>query len=461
MSAINDAPVPLSRQLADFLGAQGASPIAAPALEMAHLCLIDWMGVTLAGGATDEGERFRQALGPFARDGVAPLVGGGCAASDQAALLHGCLSHVLDFDDTDVPSILHASSVLWSALMAVGAERQACAADLFAAFVVGFEVGAAVGDALAGDGHETVGAGLTRKGWHATAALGRIAATTALARLLGLSGQAYLDALGLAMTAPAGLCASFGSSGKPLHAGQAARDSVLAVRLAQAGLRASAGVLDDPRHGWLGSLLQEGTGAIAFRFRTACDRGPWRISRNSFKPYASCQLTHAAIDAARAVLPGARAAVVAAVEVRVGGLAMRIAGHYDPGQEADSGKFSIAYCVALALLGHAAGAEDFGSRRWREPAVVDLARRVALIEDAAESRTTASIAVRLADGRVLRARQVAFGSEQRPMAADDVRRKFLGLCAPVLGDPGGAELLRRLLDFRGMRQVGALFAQGG
>src|SRR2546427_140108 len=98
------------------------------------------------------------------------------------------------------------------------------------AYLLGFEIDAAIGSAINPD-HYT-------RGWHSTATIGTIGCAAAAARLLALDLGQVRHALGLAVSLASGLKENFGSMTKPYHAGHAARNGVLAALLAREGLTA-------------------------------------------------------------------------------------------------------------------------------------------------------------------------------------------------------------------------------
>lgn len=127
-------------------------------------------------------------------------------------------------------------------------------------------------------------------------------------------------------------------------------------------------------------------------------------------------------------------------------MAVQLAGNPAP-QTPLQGKFSTAYCVALALTGHAAAAPDFSSAGLNDPVLRNLVTRVTLNIDEM-SKTAASIAVTLFDGsRIIAETPLALGNPGNPMQWGDLEQKFLGLAEPVLGR--AAET-----TFRNLRQYG-------
>jgi 2-methylcitrate dehydratase PrpD len=284
---MNESYTPNADAIARFAGAYREREYPAQVVDAAKQCLVDWFGVCL-GALDDPAAAYVQRIVDSWRSaGNASLLTGGRGAPVLAALVNGTLSHCLDYDDTHIESILHGSGPTWAAALAVGTDRGSEERDVLAAFITGFEVGARIGN-------RGVGVRLNHNGWHASCTLGRFSSAIAAGALLGLDERRIPHVLGTAATQVGGLTASIGSMAKPFQVGKAASDGVLAAELAAAGFEATTSLLDSDR-GLLPTLFQDSSARVP---PLTFDEG-WEITRNSFKPYAACQLTHASIDSAR------------------------------------------------------------------------------------------------------------------------------------------------------------------
>jgi 2-methylcitrate dehydratase PrpD len=405
-------------------------------INMARLCLTDWVAVALGAAGEPAGRIVRETVAGWRSSGRASLIFGGSAAAPMAALANGTLAHCLDFDDTYVDAITHTSAPLWAATLALGEEIGADEREMLAAFVCGFEVVARIGAGL--------GQAVTSRGWHGTGVFGRLGAAAACAALLKLDAARALQALTLAATQTSGLTASFGTMAKPFHAGKAAMDGVLAAQLASAGFSGATGLFE-PGGGLDNAVIQDLSQRIA-----AVDFSGWRILNNSFKPYAACHLIHPSIDAAHALRAGGfDPASARAVQADVGALAAQVTGQTDGHPDTSlAGKFDLRYCVALALHGRDLSAADF-REPWRiKPPIAALAEKI-LVQVSPESGfASAALAVEALDGtrKTMRV-PVAKGHPGNPIGWDDMRRKFDGLVADRLGNRTG-EL------FEGLRGLG-------
>jgi len=438
-----------SARAAEYIDEMRALPLPDASLDAAKMCLVDWLAVCIGARGLPEAAILRRYLKAAGGPGASPLLIGGSAGAEAAALVNGTLSHCLDYDDTHIPTALHASGPTWAAVLALGAARKSDELGMLRAFVGGFEVAASLGSG-------GVGVRLNESGWHSTGVLGRLSSATASACLLGLDAPAIEDALGLAATQASGLTASFGTMAKPFHAGKAAMDGVIAAELAEAGLGASRALLDSPK-GLFGTVFQDrktvpslaGLGVVS------------EIMRNSLKPYAACQLTHGPIDAAKALRDRIGNAQVEAITIHVNPLGIEIAGVREP-RTPMAGRFSTAYCVALALCGYPVSPDDFVEARLNDPRLMDLTRRVELSGTPEVTRTGARLEARLADGADVSVTiEHAFGSEGNPMKWPQLEAKFMSLVTPNLG-AATTELYETLTQFErpgAMGQTLALLAQ--
>lgn len=440
----------VSRALAGFAADVRIEDLPAGVVHQAVRCLVDWLGCTIAGSATDEGGRVRAGIGALdAGDGAttAPIVGTRQrAGAGYAALANGIAAHVLDFDDTFNPdrTTIHGSAPLWPAIAAAAELVPVSGTAAVEAFVAGFEVQTRVAVA-AGPGHYDVG-------WHVTGTVGHIGAAAATARLLGLSVEQTLAAIGTGATQSAGMKVVYGSMGKSLHPGKAAMDGLLSGFLAREGFTSSPESIEGHR----GFLHLFSPDPVPSRAVDGLGE-TWYLPRDGFKPYACGSLTH---PPAQALLElraehGIGADDVASVDAYVHDYVKTTTGLAEP-RTGLQGKFSIYHVLAAALADGAALLEQFTDERVADPALAAIRHRIHVHTDADQSKDSARIVLTLRDGRTLE-RHVAhnLGTPDNPMSDKQLENKFLGLAAPVLGERA-SEIVSacwRLVDLPDIREV--------
>jgi 2-methylcitrate dehydratase PrpD len=414
---------------------------------LARQCLLDWLAVTLAGAREDLTDILRQEAEEQGGGSAATLIGHPLRLpTQQAALVNGAASHALDYDDVNMTMGGHPSVPILPAILALAEARGASGAALIAAFVAGYETLCRVG-ALVSPGHYA-------RGFHNTGTVGSFGAAAACAHLLGLDAARTAVALGIAGTQAAGLKSMFGTMCKPLHAGKAAQNGLVAASLAARGFTSRDDVLE---------CAQGFADAESPDFRPeaalAEPKAGWHLRNNLFKYHAACYLTHAPIECARSLrsAPGFAAEEVRAVALTVEAGAARVCNIPSPktGLEA---KFSLRLTTALALAGidtaslgtySEANAGDERLQRLRDKVAVEFVRDW--------PHTLAELKVTLVDGRVLEARHDS-GVPASDLAAQGRRleAKFMSLAAPVLGEAQAGRLLDCVAGVERLKTVAEL-----
>src|SRR6185503_9376410 len=410
------------------------------------------LGVTLAGAAEPSAVAVR---GVVRAEGSTPLctvVGTSLrAAPTWAALANGTAGHAHDFDDTNFALMGHPSAPLLAAALAAAEAETASGRDVVVAYLVGFEISTAVGIALNPD-HYT-------RGWHATSSIGTLGCAAAAAKLLGLDVDQTRHALGVAASLASGLKENFGSMTKPFHAGHAARNGVFAAMLAREGFTSSDTALDGTQ-GYAAAFSQTKLGAGAFEALGH----EWQIlaSGIAVKPYPSCALTHSAIDALLALRAehALGADQVEDIEVGVNHVVPEVLRHNRPATGLEK-KFSMQFCAAEALATGRVEIVSFeeGATAAGTLSLMDRVRMVVdpTLPDGLEQHAWTRVTVRLRDGRTLASPpRGASGHPDQPLTDAQLRAKFLGCAAPVLGAgeaEGVAEQLAHLEDVPDIRAL--------
>ena len=266
----------ITRTLAEFAHAPVVG--ACTAREFCELSLFDW---AICGVAGWQHSGFQNWAAVQSGPGDQPTFSGQAHDPATAALINGTIAHALDFDDTHFGHIGHPSVAVWSAVHAV-AKTQTWSERVDAA-LVGMEASVRVGQWF-GRGHYEIG-------YHQTATAGAFGATLAVARLLGLTLDQTIAAIGLCATMASGLKSQFGTMGKPLNAGLAARTGVEAAMWAKAGLMSC----DDGLAGALGFGPTHHGQADTSALREL--GSSWRFETINYKFHACCHGLHAMLEA--------------------------------------------------------------------------------------------------------------------------------------------------------------------
>jgi 2-methylcitrate dehydratase PrpD len=420
--------------------------------------LLDTVGVTLAGAAEPASRIIQRVVQHDGAGSCAVLGTAFCATAANAALANGTAAHALDYDDMCFVSLAHPSAPLVAAALAAAETAGASGRALLDAYVVGFEVEGRLGRAMNPRHYQ--------RGWHCTSTLGTIGAAAAASRLLGLAAAAAGHALAIAASEASGLKENFGTMVKPLHAGLAARNGVVAALLAQAGMTASGAAIDGPQ-GFLRVMDSEQPSLEAF----AADLGTrWEIAETGItvKLYPSCAGTHPTLDALLDLRRqhGFDARDVEAIEIGVDPIVPTIL-LYDRPSSGLEGKFSMPFCAAAAVVRGQVGIDTFDTATLRDPAIVAMQSRVTMrvddtLDASAPSLTQARVTVRLLDGRVLTASaNGARGYPERPPSDEELSAKFLSCATQTLSVSQADAALQMLREIESIQDMRTLTAQLG
>ena len=400
-----------------------AMRLAAPppeAVTVAKQCLLDWLGVALAGRReplvtilVDE-LTSTETLGGCTVLGLGrrvPLMG--------AVLINGAMGHALDFDDVII-AMGHPTAPVAPAVLGLAEALGASGEQVIAAFVAGVEAECRVARLL-GPSHYA-------KGWHGTATFGSFGAAAAAAHLLDLDEVRLLHALGIAGTQASGLKSVFGTMSKPLHAGKAAQNGVLAARLAARGFTSDTDILGSAQ-GFAATQSTTVDLAAGLEPRSL----PWVVDA-LFKYHAACYLTHDTIEAAGALRAQTPFSVdqVEAVTVQVQQVHLGVCNIEAPRTGLEC-KFSLRMTCALALAGEDTFDEAlFSDATAARPDLVTLRQKVS-VEPTAPGAGS-NVRVRLKDGReVSRTVDVAIPARDLAMQQDRLERKFRHLASHGVG----------------------------
>lgn len=409
-------------------------------------CILDFLGVAI--GAAEEAAP-RIAIDMVRELGGSPqatvLAYGTRTSVVQAALVDGILSHVLDFDDTHIPTILHPTGPLMAAGLPIAEWKGCSGQELIAAHAVGFEVEARASLALYPEHYD--------RGWHMTGTTGTLGAAVSAGRLLQLDPERLQHAIGLAATQAAGHREQFGSMAKSLHSGKAASNGVQSALLALRGYTAAADSLEGRR-----GMFHVMSARVDVSELTADLGHRWEISRNGFKPYSCGVVTHPGIDAVRRLGTdhGVRPDAIERIDLQVHPLVLELTGKTEP-RTGLEGKFSIAFATAIALIDGTARQRQFTDDNVRRSDVIALRDRVHATADPHLSHTEAIATATLRDGTTRRIHvTAATGTPDNPISDAELREKFLDLVEPIIGVSAGESLSDRVANLDKLADVSTL-----
>lgn len=440
----------VTRTLARYLVAAKYADLPLAVRKEAQRTLLNWMGCAVGGSRHETLDAALAALAPFSGPPQASVLG----RRDRldvlhAALMNGISSHVFDFDDTHLKTVIHPAGPVVSALLSLAEYRPMSGAEFVNAMVLGIEAECRVGNAVYPAHYD--------RGWHITGTTGVFGAAAAAGKALGLSEQQMVWALGLAAAQPVGLREMFGSMTKSFHPGRAAQNGLTAALLAARNFTSTEVGLEG-KSGWANVLSTSRNYAeITERLGTT-----YEISLNTYKPFACGIVIHPAIDACIQLRNAHHltAADIERIDLQVHPLVLELTGKKTP-QTGLETKFSVYFAAALAIVKGAAGMREFSDENAKDATIVALRDRVMPTVDAAIKEEQVRVVVTMRDGR--RFEQFiehAVGSLERPMSDRDLEAKFSDLVDGVLPAAQAQRLMEGCWKVETLPQAASLAVLG-
>jgi len=448
----SETPVPpVTRILAEKAAGLRYQDLSAAAVTWAKHCILDWFAVTLPGAAEPLTRILAAEAAEDGGNAQATLIGpGGDRVSvPQAALINGAAGHALDYDDVSMAMGGHPTAPVLPAVLALAEAGDFGGPELLTAFAAGYECQCAVGR-LIGRSHYAAG-------FHATATVGSIGAAVGAARLLGLAADRTAVAIGLAATQAAGLKSMFGTMAKPLHAGKAAANGVLAARLARRGFSANPAALECEQ-GFVSTL----GGSLDAEAALAEPAGGYHLCHNLFKYHAACYMTHSPIEALRALRDQLRLYpdAVERVTLTVAPGHLKVCNIEEPATGLAC-KFSLRQTAAFALAGiDTAALESYSDENARRPDLVALRRRVVVDPSNTGPHSGATVRVELKNGGSAEAtRDVGVPADDLARQGARLTEKYLSLAVPALGAERAARLLESIEEIEAAEKLSLLIGR--
>ncbi len=407
-------------RLVEYVCGATFADVPAEAVELIKNQLLTVLGTTIAGASAEGCETLVDLYRELGGKGEATiLIHGGKIPAQSAALVNGAMARALDFCDALAPGAHIGSSVVPGALAAAELAGGCSGKEFLTALAIGTEVGARMNLTES-----------TYDGFDPTGVCVVFASTAAAARVLRLNQGETWNALALAFNRCG---ASFqsnvdGSLAVRVIQGWVAETGIICARLASRGITGPKNFLE----GVYGYFHLFGRDRIDPQSAVSELGKKFELHKVLFKKYPSCGLTLGSTDVilTLAAQQDINPAAIDRIEVTVPPYTYKLVGH--PFQIGSNPKvnaqFSIAYCVANALLRKCSKLPHFEESAIKEPAVLELARKVRIISDPAlEARghTPLDMRVFMLDGRTYeKSIDIAPGFPGNPLSKEDHEQRL-------------------------------------
>jgi 2-methylcitrate dehydratase PrpD len=292
-------------------------------------------------------------------------------------------------------------------------------------------------------------------GFHPTSTCGVFGAAVTAAKLLRLSEEQMLSAVGIAGSMAAGSLEFLadGTWTKRLHPGLAAQNGILAANLAAEGFQGPATILEG-RDGFLWAYSRKAKPELVTQ-----DLGQnFEIMRTSIKPHACCRYMQAPIDGlidlatAHDIYPEQVARIeVAVLEAGWPLVCEPRKRKYSPSNVVDA-QFSMPFGAAVALTDRAAGLDQFTGDSFHSPQIKTLMGKVVLQKDKRIEKNfpeewPAIVEVYLTNGKKFKKRvRYPKGDPENPLTWQELSAKFESLASRVFPKTRCGQIINSVRD---------------
>ena len=339
---------------------------------------------------------------------------------EGAIFANGVFSHNCDFDDMTTAGCGHPSVPVFPLVLAIAEQRHKSGEEMLKAYMKGMEVSMRMGAVSLRKGFS--------HGWNPTTVIGIFGAVAAASVLLGLDGKQIKNALSLAVCKAGGTRGNYGTEGKNIEVASLGIKALHCVRLAKLGIQASPEGMEG-EDGYLKCFTGDPRGEEiekAFEKKESYLIDPGIIQ----KPYPTCRSNHNAIDGGIFFHNKRNKDIgqIEKIQCFIDGPSAALDLFNDP-KTPEEGKFSLAYCLSLALLDGEIKPETFLSKGKIDQRAKELMDKIT-IEETAEWKRPGhfinQVNMILKDGRTEEyLGEYGKGHPKNPLTDEEKYRKFV------------------------------------
>ncbi|MBK5143886.1 MmgE/PrpD family protein [Budviciaceae bacterium BWR-B9] len=382
----------VQKKLADFIVDCRDESIAERLMTDMKYRVIDWLGCAVAGVHYPQSDIARRVFTGSGGLEEATVIGTGARyPAAMAAMVNGVIGHVSELDDGHRKAIGHPGSVTLPVALALGESLNVSGQAFLKALIIGYDVYIRLGQTV-NPSHYAY--------WHTTGTCGTFAATATAASLMQLTPEQTCNALGISATLASGLVASFGSHAKALNVGHACQNGVYAALLAKEGFTGSPSAMMGEK-GYV--MATSDAESLPYFDRLSA---PELLSDTAFyKVYASCGHTNSPLDAIFSLIKEYAPDVkkIISIKVETYRISVSLTAVLKVKNE-DEAKFSLPYCMAVAMLFGQVSLAEFQPEVLQAPDVLELAKKIEVVESeqatARFPKRQAHVTVFMEDGQV-------------------------------------------------------------
>ena len=343
----------------------------------------------------------------------------------SSSIICGTAAHGEDFDDTFEGNPIHVGATMVSTFLSAGQFFKLNGEQILKGIAIGAELICRM--ALVSP------TAMHKQGFHPTSICSVFGATAGLGAVLGLNQKQLSSALGVAGSMSSGIIEYLaeGTWTKRIHPGWAASSGIHAALLGRSDFLGPRTVFEGTHGFFKAFTIKEIENDFSHLVEGLGTR--WECKNLAFKPYACGTMAQPFVDCAIQIKKQiSDLAQIKSIKAKVGeGTVHRL---WEPREEKNnpstpySAKFSVPYCVAVALVKGGAGLEEFNVTNIKDPEILKIANLMTYEIDPNDEypkNYTGTLIVETIDGKIIEAKQPCFrGGKKQPLTKEDFNSKF-------------------------------------
>lgn len=448
----------ISSRIADWVRHTNLADLPPHIVEGVKLRALDLTGVMLASRDLEIVEVSRKAWASIEGGGaIAPLGSEYPTSITTAAFLNGIQASALEFDDTYLPTTMHATGLALSVCYPESQRRRVSGARLIEASLLASEI--MIRLSIVTDRH------WFDYGLHPSGTFAPFGGVCAIAKLRDLDTDTIMHSLGHAGSMSTMIMAAFedGTSTKNLHIGLGAANAFRAIALAESGITGPTMVFEG-RLGWYRSHVQ--TDHALNYARVTTELGQEWISENiatKLYPVANPLMPHieATIELRNKydIKPEDVEGIDAYIKQRSFLTLCNPPELKRRPLTTWHGRISIHHTIAEALVRGEMNKHAYSEQAIRDPEINAIADKVEAIPDPHPDandylRSRARVVIRLKDGRSVEHEIPDFrGTIRNPLTVDDYLDKFRSNVGDILPSATVDHLIDAFLNLEQIEDI--------
>ena len=343
----------------------------------------------------------------------------------SSSIICGTAAHGEDFDDTFEGNPIHVGATMVSTFLSAGQFFKLNGEQILKGIAIGAELICRM--ALVSP------TAMHKQGFHPTSICSVFGATAGLGVVLGLNQKQLSSALGVAGSMSSGIIEYLaeGTWTKRIHPGWAASSGIHAALLGRSDFLGPRTVFEGTHGFFKAFTIKEIENDFSHLVEGLGTR--WECKNLAFKPYACGTMAQPFVDCAIQIKKQiSDLTEIKSIKAKVGeGTVHRL---WEPREEKNnpstpySAKFSVPYCVAVALVKGGAGLEEFNVTNIKDPEILKIANLMTYEIDPNDEypkNYTGTLIVETIDGKTIEAKQPCFrGGKKQPLTKEDFNSKF-------------------------------------